>query len=230
MAVEHTVVAETLLQLSDSIYKMLRSASGKLTQQEQGYFELVGVLANLITITTTTPSTPGAATTATQLCDAAEAILEGLCASSLSVPATPIQSAPKHIFESTHGLFYVRDSAAAIRLACAYLLAFNAAQKPREKNGQTFFPKEVSSSIKSLDAAAAKAMSEGKAHVASLKQEVESGPLDFRLRDWAFVDGDDSILTKEVRSIGRESWQSWASTAADSYRSNVKGWESVKWE
>jgi len=223
-------VLETLQQLGDSASKYLHSASGILTYQEQGYFELVGLLISLISISTTSQKTPSSTVAASQVADAVGASLEILYTSVSTAPLNSEGPATKLVFGSMHSLFHVRDSAAATRLACAYITSFNDAQKSRDRTGQTCVPKEVLAAVKNLDMTAAKTLNEGKAQVALLKKAFGNGSLDGRIRGWAFVDGDDSRLTKDIREIGRDSGQSWAAVLAESYRSNVKGWELVKWE
>lgn len=227
---DHLVVLEVLQQLGDSASKRLRTATGILTHQEQVYFELIELLTSLVTIATTTPRTPASTAAGTQLADAASASIDILYTSVSVPPLVPKEPAPKLAHGSMHSLFHLRDSASAVRLACAYITSFNDGQKSRDKTGQTCVAKEVLAAVKSLDMAAAKALNEGKAQVALLKREVTSGPLDSRIREWAFTDGDETRLTAEIRAIGRESWQSWAAGLAESYRANVKGWEQVKWE
>ncbi|KAG7100793.1 hypothetical protein HYQ44_020450 [Verticillium longisporum] len=131
---------------------------------------------------------------------------------------------------SLHGLFHLRDAAAAIRLATSYITSFNENEKARDKSGQSCLPKETLAHAKALDSAAAKAFAEGKARIALLKKELVSGNLESRLGSWTAAQSSDDSLAKEIRAAVGDGFDDWKRIVADSWRTNVKGWELVKWE
>lgn len=95
--------------------------------------------------------------------------------------------------------------------------------------------KEALAEMKAADALAAKSLSEAKARVKSLKEELgEGGWLD-RVAEWTFGQGGEAFgdeMGKGVLAVvgGSAVVEEWTGRLVESWREGVKGWGMVKWE
>ncbi|KAM0280556.1 hypothetical protein ACHAQH_004001 [Verticillium albo-atrum] len=230
-ATDHIFAIESLQQLSSTAAKFLQSReSNKFTAQEHAFFELISLLTTLIPLATSSHRSSASASAVSQLASATAATLDTLRESCLSLPSGDQSTNPVSMFGSLHGLFHLRDAAAAIKLATSHITSFNESEKARDRSGQSCLSKDTLAHVKALDSAAAKAFAEGKARIALLKKELVNGNLESRLGSWAAASSSDDLLTKDIRAAVGDGLESWARIMADSWRINVKGWELVKWE
>ncbi|KAM0323722.1 hypothetical protein ACHAQA_008659 [Verticillium albo-atrum] len=231
-ATDHIFVIESLQQLSSTAAKFLRGReSQKFTAHEHTFFELVSLLTTLIPLATSSNrSSEALATALSQLVSATIVSLDTLRESSLSLPSGDKSSNAALMLGSLHGLFHLRDAAAAVKLATIYTANFNESEKARDRSGQSCLPKETLAQLKTLDSAAARALNEGKGRIALLKKELVNGNLESRIGSWTVASSSEDPLTKEIRAAVGDGLDDWARIVADSWRVNVKGWELVKWE
>ncbi|KAG7119638.1 hypothetical protein HYQ45_014923 [Verticillium longisporum] len=230
-AVDNIFVTESLQQLSNTAAKFLRAReTAKFTAQEHTFFELISLLTTLAPLATSSDHSDASASVLSQVASAVSVTLNTLLESTLSLPSGDRDINPVLMLSSLHGLFHLRDAAAAIRLATSYITSFNENEKARDKSGQSCLPKETLAHAKALDSAAAKAFAEGKARIALLKKELVSGNLESRLGSWTAAQSSDDSLAKEIRAAVGDGFDDWKRIVADSWRTNVKGWELVKWE
>ncbi|KAG7131606.1 hypothetical protein HYQ45_009844 [Verticillium longisporum] len=230
-AVDNIFVTESLQQLSNIAAKFLRGReTAKFTAQEHTFFELISLLTTLAPLATSSDRSDASASVLSQVASAVSVTLSTLLESTLSLPSGDRDINPVLMLSSLHGLFHLRDAAAAIRLATSYITSFNENEKARDKSGQSCLPKETLAHAKALDSAAAKAFAEGKARIALLKKELVSGNLESRLGSWTAAQSSDDSLAKEIRAAVGDGFDDWKRIVADSWRTNVKGWELVKWE
>lgn len=192
------------------------------------FYELIGLLANVIPLLTSSPADASAVAAAREVADAIVRSLDDMRTLALSVPSQPTQPTPVMMLGSLHGLSHLRDAAAAVKLTASYLVSFNDLQRSRDRSGQSCFAKDVLADVKRLEAAAVNAFGDGKGHVAVLRKEIGAGSLDSRIRDWTFESSDE--LTPGLQAAIGETAQKWCKTVAESYQANVKGWDLVKWE
>ncbi|EEY16368.1 conserved hypothetical protein [Verticillium alfalfae VaMs.102] len=230
-AVDNIFVTESLQQLSNTAAKFLRGReTAKFTAQEHTFFELISLLTTLAPLATSSDRSDPSASVLSQIASAVSVTLDTLLESTLSLPSGDRDINPVLMLSSLHGLFHLRDAAAAIRLTTSYITSFNENERARDKSGQSCLPKETLAHAKALDSAAAKAFTEGKARIALLKKELVSGNLESRLGSWTTAQSSDDSLAKEIRAAVGDGFDDWKRIVADSWRTNVKGWELVKWE
>lgn len=206
--------------------RFLHARGTHLTQQEEMYYDIISLLTSLIPLAVSASRAPPPPELLSSIASAVKSGLDVLRAQAL--PGTADESQVLLVLGSLHGLFVLRDAAAAVKLATSYIVAFNEREKERDRSGQSNIPKDVMAHVKTLEAAAATALKEGKARVAFLKKESDS--LGARLGRWTFEAEDGDKLAQQVREVAGGHVGVWTQKVADSWRTNVKGWEMVQWE
>lgn len=227
-AAELTFVLESLQRLGNTFSRFLHARGKNLTQQEETYYQIISLLTSLIPLSVSASRSPPPPELLASIVSATKSGLDVLRAQALSTPADAEGSKVLLMLGSLHGLSILRDAAAAVKLATSYITTFNDREKERDRSGQSNVPKDVMAQVKALEAAASTAFTEGKTRVALLKQE--SNTLNAKLSSWTFEieSGDD--LSKQIREVAGSHVGVWSQRVTDSWRSNVKGWESVRWE
>lgn len=225
-AAEQTYILESLQRLNTSMSRFLHARGTHLTQQEEMYYDIISLLTSLIPLAVSASRAPPPPELLSSIASAVKAGLDVLRAQALA--GTADESQLLLMLGSLHGLFVLRDAAAAVKLATSYIVAFNEREKERDRSGQSNIPKDVMAHVKTLEAAAATALKEGKARVAFLKKESDS--LGARLGRWTFEAEDGDKLAQQIREAAGGHVGVWTQKVADSWRTNVKGWEMVQWE
>ncbi|KAE9570348.1 hypothetical protein CGMCC3_g13465 [Colletotrichum fructicola] len=225
-AAEQTYILESLQRLNTSMSRFLHARGTHLTQQEEMYYDIISLLTSLIALAVSASRTPPPPELLSSIASAVKSGLDVLRAQALA--GTADESQVLLMLGSLHGLFVLRDAAAAVKLATSYIVAFNEREKERDRSGQSNIPKDVMAHVKTLEAAAATALKEGKARVAFLKKESDS--LGARLGRWTFEAEDGDKLAQQIREVAGGHVGVWTQKVADSWRTNVKGWEMVQWE
>ncbi|OHE93268.1 N-acetyltransferase B complex non catalytic subunit, partial [Colletotrichum orchidophilum] len=227
-AAELTFVVESLQRLGNSLSRFLHTRGKNLTQQEETYYEVISLLTTLIPSSVSASRSPPPPELLASIVSAIKSGLEVLRAQALSTLADAEEPKLLLMLGSLHGLSILRDAAAAVKLATSYIVAFNGREKERDRSGQSNVPKDVMAQVKALEAAAGTAFIEGKARVALLKQE--SNTLSAKLSSWTFETESGDDLSKQIREVAGSHVSVWSQRVTDSWRTNVKGWESVRWE
>lgn len=227
-AAEQAFVLDSLQRLGNSLNRFLHARGKNLTQHEETYYGIISLLTTLIPLAVTASRSPSPPQLLSSIASGINCGLEVLRAHSLSTPADAERSRELLMLSSLHGLFTLRDAAAAVKLATSHIVAFNEREKERDRSGQSNVPKEVLTQVRALEAAAGAAMAEGKARVALLKKE--SDGLSAKLSSWTFEADPEDKLAKQIHDVARPHVSVWSQRVADSWRTNIKGWELVRWE
>ncbi|KAK1985248.1 N-acetyltransferase B complex non catalytic subunit [Colletotrichum cereale] len=228
-AAEQIFVSESLQRLGNSLNRFLHTRGKVLTQHEETYYEIISLLSSLVPLAVAASRNPPPPELLSSIVLGIKSGLEALRAQSLSTPANADSIKALLMLGSLHGLFLLRDAGAAVKLAVSHIVAFNEREKERDRSGQSNLPKEVMTQVKALDAAAGTVMTEGKARVVLLKKE--SGSLDAnRLSSWTFEADPEDRSAKQIRDVAGSHLGVWSQRVTDSWRTNLKGWEMVRWE
>jgi len=228
-AAEQVFVLESLQRLGNSLNIFLHTQGNVLTQQEETYYEIISLLSSLVPLAVAASQNPPPPELLSSIVSGIKTGLEGLRAQSLSTPADGDRIKALLMLSSLHGLFLLRDAAAAVKLAVSHIVAFNEREKERDRSGQSNVPKEIMAQVKALDAAAGTAMTEGKARVILLKKESDSLSAN-RLSSWTFETDPDDKSAEQIRDVAGVHLGVWSQRVVDSWRTNLKGWELVRWE
>ncbi|OLN87404.1 hypothetical protein CCHL11_09575 [Colletotrichum chlorophyti] len=227
-AAEQTFVLESLQRLNSSMNRFLHARGKHLTQQEETYFEIISLLTAFIPLSIAASRSPPPPELYSSVVSAVKSGLDVLLAQSLSTP--PKSEGPKLLLMlgSLHGLFILRDAAAAVKLSTSYVIAFNEREKERDRSGQSNIPKDIMAQVKAVETAADTALTQGKARIALLKKESDS--LSSQLASWTFKAGEpEDKLAKQIREVAGSHFNVWSQKVSDSWRTNIKGWEQVLW-
>ncbi|GKT40674.1 uncharacterized protein ColSpa_00855 [Colletotrichum spaethianum] len=227
-AAEQVFVLESLQRLSNSLNKYLHTRGNNLTQQEEMYYDIISLLTNLVPLAVAASRSPPSPELLSNIVSGIKSGLEVLRAQSLSTPADAESSKALLMLSSLHGLSVLRDAAAAVKLAASHIVAFNEREKERDRSGQSNVPKDFMTQVKALEAAAGTALAEGKARVLLLKKESDS--LSAKLGSWTFEADLEDKLAEQIRDVAGNHVSVWSQRVTDSWRTNVKGWELVRWE
>ncbi|KAF6838332.1 hypothetical protein CPLU01_02444 [Colletotrichum plurivorum] len=227
-AAEQTFVFESLQRLAASFSRFLHTRGTHLTQQEEVFYEIISLLTAIIPLTVAASRSPPPPELLSSVVSATKSALDVLRAQCLSTAPGMEDTKALLMLGSLHGLSILRDAAAAVKLATSYVIAFNEREKERDRSGKSNLPKDVMAQVKILEAAASTAMAEGKARVALLKKDSDS--LSTRLSKWTFEAEADDKLAHAIRELAGRHIDVWSQRVADSWRTNVKGWELVRWE
>ncbi|TIC89721.1 hypothetical protein CH35J_012746 [Colletotrichum higginsianum] len=227
-AAEQAFVLDSLQRLGNSLNRFLHARGKTLTQHEETYYGIISLLTTLIPLAVTASRSPSPPQLLSSIASGINCGLEVLRAHSLSTPADAERSRELLMLSSLHGLFTLRDAAAAVKLATSHIVAFNEREKERDRSGQSNVPKEVLTQVRALEAAAGAAMAEGKARVALLKKEGDG--LSAKVSSWTFEADPEDKLAKQIHDVARPHVSVWSQRVADSWRTNIKGWELVRWE
>lgn len=227
-AAEQTFIFESLQRLAATFNRFLHARGTHLTQQEEVFYEIISLLTAIIPLTVTSSRSPPPPELFSSVVSATKSGLDVLRAQCLSTAPGTDDTKALLMLGSLHGLSILRDAAAAVKLATSYIIAFNEREKERDRSGKSNLPKDVMAQVKMLEAAAGTAMAEGKARVALLKKESDS--LSTRLSKWTFDAEPDDKLTQGIRELAGRHANVWSQKVAESWRTNVKGWELVRWE
>ncbi|KAF9870648.1 N-acetyltransferase B complex non catalytic subunit [Colletotrichum karsti] len=227
-AAEQTFTLESLQRLNTSMSRFLHARGKHLTQHEEMYYDIISLLTALVPLAVTASRSPPPPELVSSIVAAIKSGLEVLRAQSLSTSPETEESKVLLMLGSLHGLSVLRDAAAAVKLAMSHIVAFNEREKERDRSGQSNIPKDIMVQVKALEAAAATAMTEGKARVLLLKKE--SDTFNARLGKWTFEAEVEDKLAKQIREVAGSHVGVWTQRVADSWRTNVKGWELVQWQ
>lgn len=208
-------------QLSNSFSKFLVGPQSDLTGPEAVYFDTVSLLTTLIPFCIGIDRSAPVPEVFAQLSEAVKVGIDTLLAHLKEQGNGDVEETVSRL-SSMHGVALLRDTAVAVKLATQWILAFNEREKERDRSGQSSLPKDVVSQIKGLQTAAEEALKAGKARVAKLKGAVvPGGGLSGNIRTWVF---------DEAQDIGSIIKESTVSELVASWRSNINGWQDVKWE
>ncbi|KAL0938293.1 uncharacterized protein CTRU02_204903 [Colletotrichum truncatum] len=228
-AAEQTFILESLQHLHTSMSRFLHARGNNLTQQEEIYYEIISLLTALIPLAMAAGQSPPPPELFSSIVSAAKSGLDVLRALSLSTPPGAAETKTLSMLGSLHGIWVLRDAAVAVKLATNYITAFSERLKERDRSGQSNIPKDVMAQVKSLETAAATALAEGKSHVSLLKKE--SDTLNIRLNKWTFeAEAGEDKLAQQIRDVAGSHVGVWTQKVTDSWRTNVKGWDMVRWE
>lgn len=219
---DNTFVLETMAQLGHSMPKFLRGAASKSTAAELLYFEAVSLLCTLIPLCTSIARTSTPPDGLNQLAESVLAALETLRAGAPQKKQDGADDAMAAM-SSLHSVALLRDTAVAVKLTTQWIQAFNEREKERDRSGSSNLHKEVMALVKTLESAAQVALKEGNELVKSWKTGVVER-MDFvpTLKRWVFG-GDETGLSGLVED-------GTVLELARSLRSNIAGWQQVKWE
>lgn len=220
---DQAFVLEMMAQLGHSFPKFLRSADSTCTPAEMLYFEAVSLLCVLIPLCTGIARTSPLPDVLSQLTESLGVSLDSLRALVSTQQGDAVEKAVSTL-KSLHNVAMLRDTAVAVKLTTQWILSYNEREKERDRSGSSNLHKEVLAQVKGLESAADGAFEEGKRLVKNLKGGVVLGR-DFvaALRRWVFEDGADGELAAMIED-------GTVSELVESWRSNIKGWQLVKWD
>ncbi|KAK2001511.1 N-acetyltransferase B complex non catalytic subunit [Colletotrichum falcatum] len=228
-ASEQVFVSESLQRLGNSLNTFLHTRENVLTHQEEVYYEIISLLSSLVPLAVAASQNPPPPELLSSIISAIKSGLEALRVQFMSMPADVDRIKALLMLSSLHGLFLLRDAAAAVKLSVSHIVAFNEREKERDRSGQSNVPKEIMAQVKVLDAAAVAVMTEGKARVILLKKEIDSLGAN-SLSSWTFETDPEDKTAKQIRDVAGAHVGVWSQRMADSWRTNLKGWELVRWE
>ncbi|KKA28350.1 hypothetical protein TD95_000243 [Thielaviopsis punctulata] len=224
---EETYVTEALTRLANSFGRYLTAAdlSVKLTPAEFTYYHTLALLTHFTL--SMCPPTPGAVHKPT-----VDAVI-GSLTDLTNVISTRLSDSPDSatkalaFFSSLHDLWHLRDTACAVRVCLDYITLFNSRQKPARPP-----PKDDAAHMKALAAAAAAASAQAKTWVALAKKAVGEAGFERKIAEVAFgaVDGGVTETVRKAADIEGTSAANWAKKIVESWRENIAGWETIKWE
>ncbi|UNI17079.1 hypothetical protein JDV02_003457 [Purpureocillium takamizusanense] len=219
---DNTFVLEMMARLSNSMPQFLRGAASKTTMAEMLYFEVVSLLCTLTPLCTSIARTSTPPDELNQLVNSVLSALETLRS---IAPQEEVQSVEGAMLalSSLHNIAMLRDTAVAVKLTTQWIQAFNEREKERDRSGSSNLHKEVMALVKSMESAAQAALKGGCELVSSWKDGAVDG-MGFvpTLKRWVF-DGDETGLADIVED-------GTVLELARSLRSNIAGWQQVKWE
>ncbi|KAH7238049.1 N-acetyltransferase B complex non catalytic subunit-domain-containing protein [Fusarium tricinctum] len=210
-------VLESLRQLSNSFTKFSNGPMADLTSQEATYFEVIGLLSTLIPFTTGINRANPIPEEFAQIVDTLKIALDTLKLDIISLEGPSEQVKTLSTF---HSLAILRDTAAAVKNAAQWIIAFNDREKERDRSGKSNLPKDVMAQIKDVAAASEVALKEGKEAVTKLREQVYGRDFEPAVRKWIFEGAEDTL---EI--IGEGTTKS----LVKSWETNIKGWTQVKW-
>ncbi|KAK2027813.1 N-acetyltransferase B complex non catalytic subunit [Colletotrichum zoysiae] len=228
-AAEQVFVSESLQRLGNSMNRFLHTRGNFLTDQEETYYAIVSLLSSLVPLAFAASQSPPPPELLSRIVSGIKTGLEALRAQSLSTPADADRIKALLMLSSLHGLFLLRDAAAAVKLAVSHIVTFNEREKERDRSGQSNVPKDIMAQVKALDAAAGTAMSEGKARVLLLRKEGDGFSAD-SLSSWTLETDSADKTAEQIRDVAGAHLGVWSQRVADSWQTNLKGWGLVRWE
>ncbi|PNY29927.1 Uncharacterized protein TCAP_00161 [Tolypocladium capitatum] len=220
---DQVFVLEMMARLGHSLSKFLGGAGSTCTPAEMLYFEAVSLLCTLIPLCTGIARTGLLPDVLSQLTESLRVSLDGLLALVSAQQGDAVEKAVSTL-KSLHSVAMLRDTAVAMKLTTQWILSYNEREKERDRSGSRTLHKGVLSQVKSLESAADGALEEGKDLVEKLKDGVVLGR-DFvaALKRWVFEGEVDDGLGAVIED-------GTVSELVESWRSNIKGWQQVKWD
>ncbi|KAL7805034.1 N-acetyltransferase B complex non catalytic subunit domain-containing protein [Trichoderma aethiopicum] len=210
---------ETLARLSNSFPKFLAGPDDEMTRPELLYFEAISLLCTLMSLCVELDRSVDISDALSQIISALKSALEDQ-RSALSHNADSSIEGTVAMLGSMHNISMLRDTTAAIKLGVQWLLSHNEKEKARDRSGKSGLPKDLVSQLKDLQTAAEASIKEGQGLISKLRTEVMSREFEPKLKRWV-LDGEHEIK----RILGMQSLPG----LIDSWQSNVKGWQQVKW-
>ncbi|KAL7932854.1 N-acetyltransferase B complex non catalytic subunit domain-containing protein [Trichoderma chlorosporum] len=216
---DHIYVIETLARLSNSLSKFLAGPDDEMTRPELLYFEAISLICTLMSLCIEFDRSSESSEALSQIMNALKLILEN---QRRQIPHGGESSLDRTItmLSSMHDITMLRDTTAAIKMGTQWILNHNEREKARDRSGKSGLPKDLASQIKDLQTAAEASIKEGQGWISGLKSEVMSRDFEPKLKRWLLEDDHEikGILSMDSLSGLIDSWQS-----------NVKGWQQVKW-
>ncbi|KAL7788594.1 N-acetyltransferase B complex non catalytic subunit domain-containing protein [Trichoderma ceciliae] len=216
---DYIYIAETLARLSNSFPKFLVGSSDEMTQPELHYFETISLLCALMSLFIDFDRASDISDDLYQIINALELSLENQRSQILQEEEFSIEHTIT-MLSSLHNIAMLRDTTVAIKLGVQWILGHNEREKARDRSGKSSLPKDLASHIKALQTAAEASIKEGQAWISRLKAEVMSRDFEPKLKRWV-LEGEHEI--KSILSMDS------LPGLIDSWQSNVKGWQQVKW-
>lgn len=217
-------VLEMMARLGNSISKFLPDAASVCTPSETLYFETISLLCALIPVCTSVPRTSTPPGGLDHLTGAVQCALDTLCA--LATTKEGVEPVEQAVLEmsAVHETAILRDTAVAVRLSADWIAAFNERERERDRSGNSCLHKDVMALVKGLGSAAKAALAEGKARTSGWKGgAIEERDFVSRLKSWVFDDEADGGLGAVIE-------EGTVLELVRSWRSNIAGWQRVKWE
>lgn len=216
---DHIFVIETLARLSNSFPKFLAGPDGEMTRPELLYFEALSLLCTLMSLCVDFERSSDISDALHQIISALKTALENQRSQIVHEGEASIEGTIT-MLGSMHNIAMLRDTTAAMKLGVQWILSHNEREKARDRSGKSGLPKDLASQIKDLQTAAEASIKEGQGWISGLKTEVMSRDFEPKLKRWV-LEGEHE--TKSILSMDS------LPGLIDSWQSNVKGWQQVKW-
>ncbi|KAL7942742.1 N-acetyltransferase B complex non catalytic subunit domain-containing protein [Trichoderma barbatum] len=216
---DHVFVIETLSRLSNSFPKFLAGPVDEMTRSELLYFEAISIICTLMSLCVDFDRSSNSSDALSPIITALKSVLENQRSQILHEAVSSINRTIA-MLGSMHNITMLRDTTAVIKLGAQWILNHNEKEKARDRSGKSGLPKELTSEFKDLQTAAEASIKEGQGWISELKTEVMSRDFEPKLKRW-LLEGEHeikNILTMDSLPGLIDSWQS-----------NVKGWQQVKW-
>ncbi|EHK17854.1 uncharacterized protein TRIVIDRAFT_76406 [Trichoderma virens Gv29-8] len=216
---DHIYVIETLARLSNSFPKFLAGPDDEMTRPELLYFEATSLTCTLMSLCVDFDRSSDSSDALSQITNALKLVLENQRSQILHQRESSIDRTIT-MLGSMHNITMLRDTTAVIKLGAQWILNHNEREKTRDRSGKSGLPKDLASQLKELQTAADASIKEGQGWISGLKTEVMSRDFEPKLKRW-LLDGEHDL--KSIFSMNS------LPGLIDSWQSNVKGWQQVKW-
>ncbi|PKK41477.1 hypothetical protein CI102_14249 [Trichoderma harzianum] len=216
---DHIYVIETLARLGNSFPKFLAGPDDEMTRSELLYFEAVSLICTLMSLCVDFDRSSDSSDALTHIINALKLVLANQRNQILHEKESSIDRTIT-MLGSMHNMTMLRDTTAAIKLGSQWILNHSEREKARDRSGKSGLPKDLASQFKDLQTTAEASIKEGQGWISELKTEVMSRDFEPKLKRW-LLDGEHEI--KSILSMDS------LPALIDSWQSNVKGWQQVKW-
>lgn len=216
---DHIYVIETLARLGNSFPKFLAGPDDEMTRSELLYFEAISLICTLMSLCVDFDRSSDSSDALTHIINALKLVLANQRNQILHEKESSIDRTIT-MLGSMHNMTMLRDTTAAIKLGSQWILNHSEREKARDRSGKSGLPKDLASQFKDLQTTAEASIKEGQGWISELKTEVMSRDFEPKLKRW-LLDGEHEI--KSILSMDS------LPALIDSWQSNVKGWQQVKW-
>ena len=220
--VDQIFVVEMMGRLGNSLAKFLAGTTNDCTTSEKLYYQTIGLLANLLSACVGMDQALPVMSMLGEITDAVKMAQDTICDTLVTLDANTGIAATVSKLRRLHDMTMLHDTATATKLTTSWILRYNESQREHDRSGSGNLPKDVVILVKSLQAAAEAALAEGKSLATGLNGEVAvDAEYTAEFKRWVFEKGGEEL--SDLIGNGE------VETLLNSWRSNIKGWQHIKW-